>query len=66
MTGGTQIKELIEVARQNDFTDVVVVHEHRGEPDSLVVCHMPYGPTVSETKTAFTCELIQSLPAHPV
>jgi len=23
----------------------VVVHEHRGEPDGMVVCHMPYGPT---------------------
>lgn len=23
----------------------VVVHEHRGEPDGLVVCHLPYGPT---------------------
>ena len=23
----------------------VVVHEHRGEPDGLVVCHLPFGPT---------------------
>ena len=22
-----------------------MVHEHRGEPDGLVVSHMPYGPT---------------------
>ena len=22
-----------------------MVHEHRGEPDGLVVCHLPYGPT---------------------
>lgn len=43
--GGTQVKELVEVARNNDFTDIVIVHEHRGEPDSLVVCHLPYGPT---------------------
>jgi U3 small nucleolar ribonucleoprotein protein IMP4 len=22
-----------------------MVHEHRGEPDGMVVCHLPYGPT---------------------
>ena len=26
---------------------VQVVHEHRGEPDGLVVCHLPHGPTAS-------------------
>lgn len=25
----------------------MIVHEHRGEPDGLVVCHLPYGPTCS-------------------
>lgn len=43
--GGTKLSELIETCRTNDFTDIVVVHEHRGEPDSLTVCHLPYGPT---------------------
>lgn len=23
----------------------MIAHEHRGEPDALVVCHLPYGPT---------------------
>jgi rRNA maturation protein Rpf1 len=22
-----------------------MVHEHRGEPDGLIVCHLPFGPT---------------------
>lgn len=35
----------MESARNNDYTDVVMIHEHRGEPDGLVVCHMPYGPS---------------------
>jgi rRNA maturation protein Rpf1 len=26
-------------------TDLVIAHEHRGEPDGLVVCHLPHGPT---------------------
>lgn len=25
----------------------MIAHEHRGEPDGLVVCHLPYGPTCS-------------------
>jgi U3 small nucleolar ribonucleoprotein protein IMP4 len=24
---------------------LIIVHEHRGIPDGLVVCHLPYGPT---------------------
>lgn len=39
------LTELVESCRNHGFTDLVVVHEHRGEPDGLVVCHMPYGPT---------------------
>ena len=39
------LPELVEMCRSHDFTDMVVVHEHRGEPDGLVVCHLPYGPT---------------------
>ena len=39
------ISELVNTCRNHDFTDIVIVHEHRGEPDGLVVCHLPYGPT---------------------
>ena len=40
-----QVGELVEVCRNNDFTDIVVVQEHRGEPDGLIVSHLPFGPT---------------------
>eukprot|EP00877_Chromochloris_zofingiensis_P015207 jgi/Chrzof1/9940/Cz04g21140.t1 len=43
--GGMVLTELVETCRNHDFTDVVVLHEHRGEPDGMVVCHLPYGPT---------------------
>lgn len=43
--GGTVIKELVETARASNFTDIMLVHEHRGKPDGLVVSHLPYGPT---------------------
>ena len=35
----------MDVCRRNDFTDIVVVQEHRGEPDGLIISHLPYGPT---------------------
>lgn len=43
--GGTVISELVETARSSNFSDIVLVHEHRGKPDGLVVSHLPYGPT---------------------
>ena len=43
--GGLVVGELIESCRSHEFTDLVVVHEHRGEPDGMVICHLPYGPT---------------------
>eukprot|EP00850_Spirogloea_muscicola_P000277 SM000001S04679 [mRNA] locus=s1:1641799:1646343:- [translate_table: standard] len=39
------IAEVVEACRKSDFTDIVMVHEHRGEPDGLIVCHLPFGPT---------------------
>ncbi|KAI5649076.1 hypothetical protein M9H77_35081 [Catharanthus roseus] len=43
--GGQVISEIIETCRAHDFTDVILVHEHRGVPDGLVISHLPYGPT---------------------
>lgn len=43
--GNYEIKQFVSACRANDVTDLVIVHEHRGVPDSLVVCHLPYGPT---------------------
>mmetsp|Transcript_9613 Transcript_9613/g.23820 ORF Transcript_9613/g.23820 Transcript_9613/m.23820 type:complete len:291 (+) Transcript_9613:102-974(+) len=43
--GAQVLPDLVELCRANDFTDLVMVHEHRGEPDGLVISHMPFGPT---------------------
>uniref|UniRef100_A0A1J3IBU2 U3 small nucleolar ribonucleoprotein IMP4 n=1 Tax=Noccaea caerulescens TaxID=107243 RepID=A0A1J3IBU2_NOCCA len=43
--GNQVISEIMETARSHDFTDVILVHEHRGVPDGLVVSHLPFGPT---------------------
>ena len=39
------ISEIIETCRAHDFTDVVLVHEHRGVPDGIIISHLPFGPT---------------------
>ncbi|XP_067682983.1 U3 small nucleolar ribonucleoprotein protein IMP4-like [Haliotis asinina] len=43
--GNYEMKQLVEACRANDVTDLIMVQEHRGKPDGLVVCHLPYGPT---------------------
>ena len=43
--GNRRVDELVESCRSEDFTDIVVVQETRGEPDGLIVCHLPLGPT---------------------
>nr|XP_011466812.1 PREDICTED: LOW QUALITY PROTEIN: U3 small nucleolar ribonucleoprotein protein IMP4-like [Fragaria vesca subsp. vesca] len=43
--GGQVISEIVESCRAHDYSDVVLVHEHRGKPDGLIICHLPYGPT---------------------
>lgn len=44
--GGYTVADLAAAARGNGITDVVVLHEHRGVPDAMVVSHFPHGPTL--------------------
>jgi U3 small nucleolar ribonucleoprotein protein IMP4 len=43
--GNTTMKEIVEIAKEADFTDIIVLNETRGEPDAMIVSHLPYGPT---------------------
>lgn len=43
--GAYVVKDLMQLARSHEMSDVMIVHEHRGQPDGLVVCHLPFGPT---------------------
>jgi U3 small nucleolar ribonucleoprotein protein IMP4 len=43
--GGYELSQLMEACRANSVTDIIMVQEHRGEPDGLVISHLPYGPT---------------------
>lgn len=43
--GSTKVGELVAATRANSFSDLVVLTETRGEPDGMMVCHLPFGPT---------------------
>lgn len=47
--GNYETKQLIEAAKSNGFTDFIVLHESRGNPDGLVISHLPNGPTAHFT-----------------
>lgn len=49
--GNYVMTELADACRANQMTDLMVVHEHRGVPDALVLSHFPHGPTVLFTLT---------------
>lgn len=44
--GGLSVPQLMEAARKENYTDVVILQESQGIPDSLTVSHLPLGPTV--------------------
>lgn len=43
--GSYQVEEIMDACRKNEFTDVIVLMEQAGDPSSLIVSHLPYGPT---------------------
>lgn len=43
--GGLSVPQLMEAARKENYTDVVVLQESQGIPDSMTVSHLPLGPT---------------------
>ncbi|THH08643.1 hypothetical protein EW145_g2556 [Phellinidium pouzarii] len=44
--GNYVVKDLAEACRANEITDLIVLHEHRGTPDAMIISHFPYGPTL--------------------
>jgi U3 small nucleolar ribonucleoprotein protein IMP4 len=43
--GNNRVDELMDSCKSQEFSDVVIVQETRGEPDGLVITHLPVGPT---------------------
>jgi len=44
--GSYVLKDLVEISQSKSFTDLILLHEHRGEPDGMIISHLPLGPTV--------------------
>lgn len=42
-----RIKEVIEWSKERDFTDIMVLQEKWGKPHSLILSHLPEGPTAT-------------------
>eukprot|EP00758_Cryptobia_borreli_P013702 Tbor_TRINITY_DN5857_c1_g1::TRINITY_DN5857_c1_g1_i1::g.6736::m.6736/K14561/IMP4; U3 small nucleolar ribonucleoprotein protein IMP4 len=44
--GSLGVAQVMEAARRDEFTDVIMLQETQGVPDSLTISHLPLGPTV--------------------
>ncbi|XP_074926887.1 U3 small nucleolar ribonucleoprotein IMP4 isoform X1 [Chelonoidis abingdonii] len=43
--GRHEVGALLRACKANGVTDLLVLHEHRGQPDGLIISHLPFGPT---------------------
>jgi U3 small nucleolar ribonucleoprotein protein IMP4 len=43
--GASDLPALVTLCRTHEMTDLVIVHGTHGDPDCIIVCHFPYGPT---------------------
>ncbi|PHJ24107.1 brix domain containing protein [Cystoisospora suis] len=62
--GGYVVADLVELCRSNNVTDLLIIHEHRGQPDAMVVCHLPHGPAAHFSLS--NVALRHDLPEKPV
>jgi U3 small nucleolar ribonucleoprotein protein IMP4 len=44
--GANVVKDLVKICHQKNVTDLVILHEHRGVPDGMIISHFPLGPTL--------------------
>ncbi|GAM25595.1 hypothetical protein SAMD00019534_087700 [Acytostelium subglobosum LB1] len=40
-----ELKDIVKFATNREYTDIMVVNEDRGKINSLMICHLPNGPT---------------------
>lgn len=45
--GNYILPDLVQAAKANAQTDIILLHEHRGTPTALTISHFPHGPTAS-------------------
>ncbi|KAL7673747.1 hypothetical protein ACOME3_000030 [Neoechinorhynchus agilis] len=53
--GSSHLHELMTMCRSNpQITDLIILHETRGQPDALQISHLPFGPTAYFTLSNVT------------
>lgn len=45
--GAMSVSQLVDAARREKFSDLIVVSESRGIPDTITISHLPMGPTIT-------------------
>jgi len=40
-----KLPEIVEFCKSDNYTDILVINEDRRKPHSMILCHLPYGPT---------------------
>ena len=45
--GNTVLPDLVSSANAAALSDMVLLHEHRGNPTAMTISHLPHGPTAS-------------------
>lgn len=45
--GSYDTKQLVTACKTNGITDLIILHETRGQPDTMIISHLPFGPTIS-------------------
>jgi ribosome production factor 1 len=40
-----KLTDIVEYCKKDNYTDIIVINEDRKRPHSLILCHLPYGPT---------------------
>jgi U3 small nucleolar ribonucleoprotein protein IMP4 len=45
--GNLILPNLLSSAKASALSDIILLHEHRGTPTAMTICHLPHGPTTS-------------------
>lgn len=45
--GNLILPNLLSSAKASALSDIILLHEHRGTPTAITICHLPHGPTAS-------------------
>jgi U3 small nucleolar ribonucleoprotein protein IMP4 len=44
--GAYKLKDIVDMCNRKKFSDLIILHEHQGEPDGMIISHLPHGPTL--------------------